>query len=57
MNEYYCDVTVCWSGNNYTAKNKEEYIQGVKDGFLEEYGIVLTDKEISNIKEENVDER
>ena len=54
MNEYYCDVTVCWSGNNYTAKNKEEYIQGVKDGFLEEYGIVLTDKEISNIKEENV---
>ena len=54
MNEYYCDVTVCWSGNNYEAKNKEEYVQSVKECFLEEYSIVLTDKEISNIKEENV---
>ena len=34
-----------------TAKNKEEYIKQVQQGFLEEFGINIYEGDISNIKE------
>ena len=33
------------------AKNMEEYIEQLKQGFLEEFGINLNDTDINNIKE------
>jgi len=55
MKEYYCTVTLSYGGNNHEAKNKEEYIQKVKQGFFEEFGIKITEDEISDIEEENED--
>ena len=52
MKTYYCDVDLKFSGNNFEAKNKEEYIQKVKDSFKQEFNINLTDKEIINITNE-----
>ena len=48
---YICDVTVCFGINNFEADNEKEYIQKVKNSFEEQYNILLTDKEISNIQE------
>ena len=56
MNEYYCAVNICWAGNNFEAKNKEEYIQKVKDSFKEEFGITIVDDEIKDITKEKEDE-
>ena len=53
MKTYYCDVDLKFSGNNFEAKNKQEYIQKVKDSFKQEFNINLTDKEIINITNEN----
>ena len=57
MNEYFCTVTLIYGGNNHEAKNKEEYIQKVKQGFFEEFGIKITEDEISDIEEENDDDQ
>ena len=49
---YYCDVDLKFGGNNFEAKDKQEYIQKVKDSFKQEFNINLTDKEIKNITSE-----
>jgi len=52
MSERYTStISVTWEGNMLDAKNKEEYIKQLKQGFLEEFGISLNDSDISNIKE------
>lgn len=51
MKEYYSNITLKFSGNNIEAENKEEYIQILKEQFLEEYGIFLNDNEIEIIEE------
>ena len=50
MKEYRCEVNLTFSGNNFEAKNKKEYVEKVKDTFKDEFNIELDDKEISNIK-------
>ena len=51
MKEYYSNITIKFGGNNIQAENKEEYIQILKEQFLEEYGIFLNDNEIEIIEE------
>ena len=36
------------------AKNKEEYIKQLQQGFFEEFGINIYKGDISNIKEEEI---
>ena len=50
MVEYTSEVKICFGGNNHEAKSKEEYIKKVKVQFMEEFGIELTDSEITDIK-------
>ena len=48
--EFTCLVELSFSGNNYEADSVEEYKQKVKDNFLQEFDITLTDDEISCIE-------
>jgi len=50
--EFTCLVELSFSGNNFEADNVEQYKQKVKDNFLQEFDITLTDDEISCIEEE-----
>ena len=51
MKEYTSTITLKISGNNIEAKNKEEYLKILKEGFEQDYNMTLEDEEISNIKE------
>ena len=46
MKEYYSNITIKISGNNLEAKNKEHYIEMLKEQFEAEHGILLQDSEI-----------
>ena len=48
---YTSTITVTWEGNMLDAENMEEYIEQLKQGFLEELGIHLNDTDINNVKE------
>ena len=50
MKEYVCEVNLIFSGNNFEAKNKKEYVKKVKDTFKEQFNIEIDDKEIVNIQ-------
>ena len=52
MKEYTSEINIWFVGNNHEAKNKEEYIKKVKDQFWEDFGIKLTNAEITNITEQ-----
>ena len=45
--EYSSTITLIFGGNHFEAESKEEYINQLKENFLEEYGIELRDDEIS----------
>ena len=51
MKEYTSEINIWFGGNNHEAKNKEQYIQKVKDQFWEDFGIKLANAEITNITE------
>tara|TARA_B100001287_G_C22640782_1_gene510018 strand:- start:882 stop:1046 length:165 start_codon:yes stop_codon:yes gene_type:complete len=51
MEEFTAVVTVSFAGNNIEAKNKEDYIQKLKNSFMDEFGLDIEDEEISEIKE------
>ena len=51
IKRYTSTINITWEGNMLTAKNKEEYIKQVQQGFLEEFGINIYKGDISNIKE------
>ncbi len=51
MKEYYSNITLKFSGNNIEAENKEQYIELLKEQFLQEYGIFLDDNEIEIVEE------
>ena len=51
IKEYTSTITVSFDLNNHEAKSKEDYINIVKEQFYEEYGIRLTNSEITNIQE------
>lgn len=44
-------ITLVFSGNEDCAVNQEEYRQKVKERFYEDYGIELSDNEITQIEE------
>jgi hypothetical protein len=48
---YTSTITVTWEGNMLDAENMKEYIEQLKQGFLEEFGIHLNDTDINNVKE------
>ena len=48
---YTSTITVTWEGNMLDAENMEEYIKQLKQGFLEEFGIHLSNTDINNVKE------
>ena len=48
---YTSTITVTWEGNMLDAENMEEYVELLKQGFLEEFGIYLNDTDINNVKE------
>ena len=48
---YTSTITVTWEGNMLDAKNKEEYIKQLQQGFLEEFGINIYKGDIKDIKE------
>ena len=50
MKEYTSDIKLIFSGNNFPADNKKEYIEKVKSQFFDEFGLILDDKEITNIQ-------
>ena len=52
MKEYYSNITLKFSGNNMEAENKKQYIELLKEQFLEDYGIFITDDEIEIVEEE-----
>ena len=52
MEEYQSNITLKFSGNNIEAENKEQYIELLKEQFLEEYRIFLNDNEIEIIERE-----
>ena len=51
MKEFVCDVKIIFSGNNFECENKQEYIDRVKNQFLEEFNLHLSNDEIINIEE------
>jgi hypothetical protein len=48
---YTSTITVTWEGNMLDAENMEEYIKQLKQGFLEEFDIHLSNTDINNVKE------
>ena len=50
MKEYTSIVKLEFGFNNFEAKSKNEYIKQVKNSFIEEFNIYLTDEEITEIK-------
>ena len=50
MKEYTSEINIWFGGNNHEAESEEDYIKKVKDQFWEEFGIKLTNAEITNIR-------
>ena len=50
MKEYKCNVIINFEGNHIEAENKEDYIKKIKESFMVEFGIELSDSEIINVE-------
>ena len=55
MRRYSSTVVVKWNNGTLEAEDKEDYIRGIKEAWLEEYGINLSDNDIQDIREETED--
>ena len=44
--EFSSTITVVFGGNNLECKNENEYIEKIKEQFLDDYNIDLTDDDI-----------
>ena len=51
MKEFTSTVTVTFDINNLTAIDKDEYIEMLKEQYLDLYNLEIKDYEISNIQE------
>ena len=51
MKEYTSLVSIAFAGNNIEADSKEDYIEKLKDSFMEEFGLDIEDEEITEIEE------
>ena len=54
MAEYTSTVTIIFGGNNLDAKSEREYKLKLKDNFMETFGILVSDDEISDIQRTRV---
>ena len=54
MAEYTSTVTIIFGGNNLDAKSEHEYKLKLKDNFMETFGILVSDDEISDIQRTRV---
>ena len=52
MKEFTSTVTLTFEINNLSAFDKEEYIERLKEQYLELYDLEIKDHEISNIEED-----
>ncbi len=50
MQEYTSTVTIIFGGNNIDANNEDEYRLKLKDNFMETFGILVSDDEITDIQ-------
>ena len=50
MSNYKCNVIINFEGNHIEAENKEDYIKKIKESFMVEFGIELSDSEIKNVE-------
>ena len=50
LKTYTCEINLKFTDNSLVSHSKEEYIEDLKELFLDDYGIFLTDDEISNIR-------
>ena len=53
MKEFTSTVTLTFDINNIQAINKNDYIEALKELYLDLYNVYLKDHEISNIEEVN----
>ena len=51
MKEFTSTVTLTFDINNIEAINKNDYIEALKELYLDSYNIEIKDHEISNIEE------
>jgi hypothetical protein len=52
MKTFYSNITLKFSGNGIEAENKEQYIEFLKEHFIEAYQIFLSDDEIEIVEGE-----
>jgi|TARA_B100001059_G_C17835745_1_gene587993 intein-encoded DNA endonuclease-like protein len=50
MQEYTSTVTIIFGGNNIDANSEDEYRLKLKDNFMETFGILVSDDEITDIQ-------
>ena len=55
MKEFTSTVTLTFEINNLEAFDKEEYIERLKEQYIELYDLEIKDHEITNIKEYNLE--
>ena len=55
MKEFTSTVTLTFDINNIEAINKNDYIEALKELYLDSYNLEIKDQEITNIKEYNLE--
>ena len=51
LKEWSCEIEVHFTHHGIEAKSKEDFIESIKDIYIEEYNLDLKDHEIKNIQE------
>ena len=51
MKEWACQINLSINQFGIEAETEEDFIEAIKDMFMEEYNIVLNDNEITNVKQ------
>ena len=51
MKEWACQINLSINQFGVEAETEEDFIEAIKDMFMEEYNIVLNDNEITNVKQ------
>ena len=50
MINYKCNVIINFEGNHIESESKQDYIEKLKESFMLEFGIELSDSEIQNVE-------
>lgn len=49
MKEYTCRVTLVFCGHHHEAKSKKEYINIIKEQYLDDYNLTINETEITEV--------